>query len=131
MTYDGAPQSPVEDPAFFTLLRFLISYSVGRVMLISTSTEEYAASKEHDLPPQLKQKGIRRRVYILAIICYAILYWVLLQRTFCPLHSTNYWKSYTLPIAILFIAEEKLGLEQLAQGSTFAPGKTLSRGTWV
>ena len=41
------------------------------------------------------------------------------------------WRSYTHTMAIVIIAEEKLGLKQLAQGYTCAPGNNPSRGPWA
>ena len=61
------------------------------------------------------------------MLCYVIAYLVSLQRTFCPLRSTNYSKSYTRTIAIAIIAEGKLGLKQLAQCYNCAPRNNPSR----
>ena len=52
-------------------------------------------------------------VILLYVICYVTLYLVLLQWTFCPLRSTNYWKLYTYAISIVTMAEGKLGLNLL------------------
>ena len=57
-----------------------------------------------------------------------MLFLVLLQRMFSPFCRTYYWKSYTRPIAIMNMAEGKLGWKQLAQGCTW---NNPSRETWA
>ena len=65
------------------------------------------------------------------MLCYVMLYLVSLQRTFCPLRSTNYPKSYNRVIAIAIMTEGKPGLKQLAQGCACAPGNNPSLGPWA
>ena len=54
-----------------------------------------------------------------------------LQWTFFPLRNTNYCKSYTHATAIVIIGEVKLGLKQLAQRFTCAPGNNPTREPWA
>ena len=109
-----------------------IHLNLGQTLLINFSRKEFEA--ENFIQQYSYSLCISHKIYEFTLLCYVVLCYVIYGiATADALSITQHQlsRTYTYAIAIVIMAEGKLGLKQLAQGCTCAPGNNPSRGPWA